>query len=90
MLIKPPGGGVSIDIHNRVILDAMVSVLIRKAKAKFNINLGAGELLYHDDGADKLFIWDRNQPYSEATEPSTEAQSWFQERVTIIREALEV
>lgn len=87
MEFKDRGGGFSINIDNRTILDRMESILIKQAKEKFDIKLLSGELLYTNDEG-KLYIWDRTRPYSDIEFPIPEAQKWFTDRLTILRETL--
>lgn len=88
MEFKDRGGGFNISIDNRAILDRLQSVLLKQAKAKFDIKLLSGETLYFDD-KDRLYIWDRTRPYSTYSNTIPEAQKWFEERLMILREILQ-
>ena len=88
MQIPIIGGGVELSIHNNIIREKFISVLLKQARKEFNIVEGNNIRVYFDYNNDTVFLWNRTHPYSEQ-KVHQEATDWVMHRLIIVDLILE-
>lgn len=89
MQIPIIGGEIELSIHNNLIREKFISVLLKQARKEFSLDRQGNNIqAYFDSHREEVYLWDRTRPYSEQR-VHQKATDWVMSRLIVVDLILE-